>query len=213
MSLILNIETSTKNCSVSIAENGITLALVEEENNKKYLHLEKLHLFIKYAIKISKINIKYLDSICVSCGPGSYSSLRIGSSAAKGLCISLGIPLLSINSLKILIENISINKGFLIPMIYAKSNQFYTSLFDNNKNILKPIILKKINNDFFVKTTNKTFLIGNFNISYLTKYFILNNYNFFIQNSPSASNMSRLSYIKFCDKKFKEIDTYSPFLI
>ena len=77
LSLILNIETSTKNCSVSLAENGKVLAL-KEINDGNYSHNENLHTFIIEALKDANKNINQIDAIAVSKGPGSYTGLRIG---------------------------------------------------------------------------------------------------------------------------------------
>ena len=87
MTHILNIETSTKNCSVSIAKNGALISL-KEINNGGYSHAEMLHPLIKEALLESKLTINQIDAIAVGKGPGSYTGLRIGVSAAKGLCFA-----------------------------------------------------------------------------------------------------------------------------
>ncbi|WP_185869099.1 tRNA (adenosine(37)-N6)-threonylcarbamoyltransferase complex dimerization subunit type 1 TsaB [Blattabacterium cuenoti] len=211
MSLILNLETSTKNCSVSIAKNGLCLVSIEEYS-KEYFHSEKLHTFIKYATEISKIHLKDLKSVCVSKGPGSYTALRIGSSSAKGLCYSLGIPLLSMDSLTILSQKINVKSGFLIPMIQAKSDLFYTSLFNESKKRLYPISIKKIHDDFFTRFTKnqKVHFIGNVDFS-VEK--LISKKNFFFKAYPSAIDMSFISYVKFCDKKFDDIEKFVPFYL
>ncbi|WP_185881958.1 tRNA (adenosine(37)-N6)-threonylcarbamoyltransferase complex dimerization subunit type 1 TsaB [Blattabacterium cuenoti] len=210
MTLILNLETSTKNCSVSIAKNGICLIYIEEHTDK-HLHSEKLHTFIQYAIKISKININDLQSICVSKGPGSYTSLRIGVAAAKGLCYALGIPLLSLDSLTILSQKIDVQDGFLIPMIHAKSDLFYTTLFNRHKKRLCPISIKKFCGDFFqsIIEDKKAYLFGNINFPKGDKLFA-NNFRFISPIYPSAMDMSSLSYMKFCNKKFNNIEQFIP---
>ncbi|WP_185868551.1 tRNA (adenosine(37)-N6)-threonylcarbamoyltransferase complex dimerization subunit type 1 TsaB [Blattabacterium cuenoti] len=213
MTLILNLETSTKNCSVSISKYGKCMAYIDE-CSIEYLHMEKLHNFIEYIMKSLKISFKELQSICVSKGPGSYSSLRIGSSTAKGLCISLGIPLLSIDSLKVLIQNINIKNGMLIPMIYARQHLFYTALFDGVGNQLSKVdilnfdnLLKKIDE------RNKNYFIGNINFLSFEKKVLTKKKKYLSNVYPSAKNMSFLSYQKFCEKKFENIDTFSPFYL
>ena len=76
MATILNLETSTKNCSVSIAKDDELLCLVEEAD-EGYAHGEKLHQFIDWCAEGAGINLKDLDAVCVSKGPGSYTGLRI----------------------------------------------------------------------------------------------------------------------------------------
>jgi len=87
LALILNIETATTNCSVSLARNGDTIALLEE-NDKNYSHSERLHVYITDVLVKANVSMKELDAIAVSKGPGSYTGLRIGVSSAKGLCYS-----------------------------------------------------------------------------------------------------------------------------
>ena len=97
--MILCIETSTKVCSVAIAENGVIRALAED-NEDEYTHAEKLNLLIDKVLKEGKIKFKDLTAVAVSEGPGSYTGLRIGVSAAKGFALALNIPLIAVNTLK-----------------------------------------------------------------------------------------------------------------
>ncbi|MEG0696103.1 MAG: tRNA (adenosine(37)-N6)-threonylcarbamoyltransferase complex dimerization subunit type 1 TsaB, partial [Algoriella sp.] len=149
MATILNIETSTKNCSVSIAKDGVQLCLVEE-NEESFAHGEKLNQFIDWCIDGAEITLNDLDAICVSKGPGSYTGLRIGVSSAKGFAFGLNLPLLAINSLQILAE-MQINKGFdlIIPMIDARRMEVYTAQFDTNGNQLTDTEAKVIDETSF----------------------------------------------------------------
>ena len=84
MAIILNIETATTNCSVSLSKDGETLVL-KEDNSSSYSHAETLHVFIKDVFEAANINTSDIDAVAVSRGPGSYTGLRIGVSSAKGL--------------------------------------------------------------------------------------------------------------------------------
>ncbi|WP_185862190.1 tRNA (adenosine(37)-N6)-threonylcarbamoyltransferase complex dimerization subunit type 1 TsaB [Blattabacterium cuenoti] len=212
MSLILNLETSTKNCSISIAKNGICLTSIEE-CSEQYFHSEKLHMFIQYATKIAKISLHDLKSICVSKGPGSYTSLRIGVAAAKGLCYSLDIPLLSVDSLTVMVQKINIKNGFLIPMIHAKSDLFYTSLFNESKERLSSIFIKKINDNFFKIKNKEVFFFSNIDFLEKKLFFFRKKNRFFSKIFPSAMDMSLISYKKFCKKKFNNIEKFIPFYL
>jgi len=106
MTLILNIETSTKVCSVSLGLDGELIAL-KEESSDKYIHSEKLNLFIEDLFTQVEYTLKDLNAICITKGPGSYTGLRIGVSCAKGLCYALDIPLISIDSLTVLASGYS----------------------------------------------------------------------------------------------------------
>lgn len=105
MAIILNIETATKNCSVSLSKNGKTI-FFKEHADQGYSHAEKLHVFIDQVIKECQINISEINAVAVSKGPGSYTGLRIGVSAAKGLCYALNIPLIAVDTLEILANQV-----------------------------------------------------------------------------------------------------------
>ena len=129
LAFILNIETATKNCSVSIAKNGIIVAL-KELNEGAYSHAEKLHEFIKAVSMEANIKLSDLSAVAVSKGPGSYTGLRIGVSAAKGLCFALNIPLISIDTLQSLAQSISIKEGYIIPLLDARRMEVYSSVYN-----------------------------------------------------------------------------------
>ncbi len=117
MSYILNIETSTTNCSVSLSiENDLVDCI--EQDSLNYSHSENLHVFIKELLNKNNTKFNHLSAISVSRGPGSYTGLRIGLSAAKGLCYGLDIPLISISSLKILANSIKYD-GFIVSTMDA----------------------------------------------------------------------------------------------
>src|SRR5690606_3077507 len=128
-----NIETSTKNCSVSLSkqEEIVVLKEVAEQN---FSHSEKLHLFIDEIIKQAGIQYKDLSAVAISKGPGSYTGLRIGTSTAKGLCYALNIPLIAIDSLSILAHKVTYTDGLIIPMLDARRMEVYTAIFDNSCN-------------------------------------------------------------------------------
>ena len=119
MSYILNIETATTNCSVSLSKEGEILVL-KEDYNTNYSHAESLHMFIEEVIIASKIKPSQIDAIAVSKGPGSYTGLRIGVSAAKGLCYALNKPLISVATLQSLANQVTINDGIIVAMLDAR---------------------------------------------------------------------------------------------
>jgi len=135
---ILHIESSTLTCSICISRDGKTLAL-RESHDQSYAHSEKLVVYIDEAIKQAALKPTDLDAVCVSKGPGSYTGLRIGVSAAKGLCYGLGIPMLSIGSLtsmanwaKANFNDELENVASLCPMIDARRMEVYCQLFDTS---------------------------------------------------------------------------------
>ncbi|MDR9456340.1 MAG: tRNA (adenosine(37)-N6)-threonylcarbamoyltransferase complex dimerization subunit type 1 TsaB [Salegentibacter sp.] len=126
---ILCLETSSTNCSVAIATNDGVLAIKEDKNNN-YSHAEKLHVFIDEILKENNLKITDLDAVAISKGPGSYTGLRIGVSAAKGLCFSLEIPLISISTLKSLARQVKDSDALVIPLLDARRMEVYSAVFN-----------------------------------------------------------------------------------
>jgi tRNA threonylcarbamoyladenosine biosynthesis protein TsaB len=116
MALILNIETATKNCSVALAKDGQTIA-IREIATQNFSHAEKLHVFIEELLEETNLKLQDLSAIAASQGPGSYTGLRIGVSAAKGLCYALSIPLIAVDTLELLARKTSILRASIIGTI------------------------------------------------------------------------------------------------
>lgn len=211
MGIILNIETSTKNCSISLAKNGIPY-LVVEEYSEYCSHAEQIHCFISYAIEANLFKLSELNAICVSKGPGSYTGLRIGLSVAKGLCYGLNKPLLSIDSLSLMIEGIHIEKGIIIPMIDAPCKKVYISIYDETKTRLTSMPIQAINlkkNSFQEFTQHKIFLLGNIAIK-KAKNLIKTPINYYSEIYPSSKMMAFLSEKTFQKEIFENIKTFEP---
>ena len=122
MSYILHIDSTTKICSIGLSKDDALIQLVELDSDG-LAHSEKLHLFIEECLEKAGIRASNLNAISVSKGPGSYTGLRIGVSAAKGLCYGLNIPLIAIDTLKAMANSVAHNvekNAVLIPMIDAR---------------------------------------------------------------------------------------------
>lgn len=132
MTRLLHIETSTKMCSVAISENGV-VKTYRNFQGEGFAHSEKLTLLISEVCAESEINLNQLDAISVSGGPGSYTGLRIGVSTAKGLCYSLNIPLLAIDSVRCLAlwakDNYPDFTGYFCPMIDARRMEVFSAIY------------------------------------------------------------------------------------
>lgn len=210
---ILHIETSTKNCSVSISRNGEMLALCEEFD-QNYGHSEKLHQFVKWALEGAEINLNELDAVCVSKGPGSYTGLRIGVSAAKGFCFGLDIPLLSLNSLEILAQS-QVDKGFdlIIPMIDARRMEVYTANFDENGKMISDIEAKILDENSFQEFAGKKIVFVGDAVEKSKSVLNLPNAEFVEGIHPSAKDMIVLAEGKFMQKEFEDVAYFEPFYL
>lgn len=212
MTYILNIETATKNCSVSVAKNGVTIACIEIAETG-YSHAERLHVFIEEILKVSEITFKDLSAIAVSQGPGSYTGLRIGISAAKGLCFALDIPLISIDTLQVLANCVSVEKGFVIPMIDARRMEVYSAIFDSKQHKIRETEAEIINENSFSEISETIYFVGDSNDKCKT---VLTKTNFvFLDNIiyPTAQQMSALSFEKFYNNQFEDVAYFEPFYL
>jgi len=167
MALLLNIETATKNCSVSLARDGKTITC-KEIAEQNFSHAEKLHVFVDELLEENNLNYKDLNAVAVSQGPGSYTGLRIGVSSAKGFCYALGIPMIAIDTLEVLARKITISEGVIIPMIDARRMEVYSAIFD-----VDYTKIRKLQNNLL--TNHKIFQIKRFKISdiYKVAFFVL----------------------------------------
>jgi tRNA threonylcarbamoyladenosine biosynthesis protein TsaB len=213
MSYILNIETSTKNCSVSIGLDGKTIALVELAE-AHFGHAEKLHLFVEEVLKASSITLNELSAVAVSKGPGSYTGLRIGVSAAKGFAYALNIPLIGVDTMLVLAKKIDPEKNSLIiPMLDARRMEVFTAVFDENHASVEKTHALILSASAFEHYTQKIYCIGDCQEKAMQ---VLNHPNIqFIKEAvyPSAKEMSSLSYELFLKNEFEDTAYFEPFYL
>lgn len=212
MSYILNIETATKNCSVALAKDGKTI-LCKEIAEEGYSHAERLHVFIEEIISEAEIQFKDLVAIAVSQGPGSYTGLRIGVSAAKGLCYALGIPLIAVDTLQALASKVKVTDGLIVPMIDARRMEVYSAVFSANFVKKREVLAQIINENSFEDFTEKLYFVGDCNEkckAVLTK----DNFVFLDEiKYPSANEMSALSFDKYKISDTVDVAYFEPYYL
>ncbi|NRB84611.1 MAG: tRNA (adenosine(37)-N6)-threonylcarbamoyltransferase complex dimerization subunit type 1 TsaB [Winogradskyella sp.] len=213
MALVLNIETATTNCSVSLSKDGETLIL-KEDKDSGYSHAEKLHVYINELFKEANINPKDIDAVAVSKGPGSYTGLRIGVSAAKGLCFALDKPLLAVSTLEILAHQVKINQGYIVPMLDARRLEVYAAVFDAKfeqyRGIKAEILSKETYSTLFKE--NKVYFIGSGVEK--TKTLVTHSNAIFIEGQlPSANEMAQLSERKYKKSDIEDVAYFEPFYL
>lgn len=209
--MILNLETATRNCSVALAQEGKVIT-VRELATEGYSHAEKLHVFIDEVIHESGINYTDLKAVAVSKGPGSYTGLRIGVSAAKGLCYALGIPLIAVNTLEVLASQVNAASGTIVPLIDARRMEAYCAWFDGAIEI-KPTYSEILTEDSFSSAKGPIHLAGDC----LGKCkSVLSGERFVYHDDivfPSASALAKLSYRKFAGNQFEDVAYFEPFYL
>lgn len=212
MAYILNLETATKNCSVAIAKNGQVLAF-RDMAELGYSHAEKLHVFIEEVLKEAGLQFKDLDAIAVGQGPGSYTGLRIGVSAAKGLAFALGIPLIAVDTLAVLAAQAKVSDGSIVPLIDARRMEVYSAVFDSNFQKTREVQAEIITESSFGNLEGNIYFVGDCLEKCKT---VLTKSNFVFLDAityPSAKEMAALS-----DDKYKKNDTvdvayFEPFYL
>jgi len=212
MSYILNLESSSTNCSVSLALNG-NLIIIKEINSENYSHSVQLHSFIKEILKKSNVLIEELSAVAISKGPGSYTGLRIGAAAAKGLCYALNIPLISVSTLLILAHQIKIEKGLIVPVIDARRDEVYFGVFDPSYNVIENPAPRIITSKSFKEllNNNKIYFVGSGQKKCESILQKNSNLIFSFNNSlPSSNEMARISNEKFNDSIFENLAYFEP---
>jgi tRNA threonylcarbamoyladenosine biosynthesis protein TsaB len=212
MPYILNIETATKNCSVAVAKDGQVL-LCKEVAAEGYSHAEKLHVFIEDSLKEANLKFSDLSAVAVSKGPGSYTGLRIGVSAAKGFCFALNIPLISVDTLEVLASQIQISEGIIVPMLDARRMEVYSAVFDPEMHQIRGVQAEIITSESFSNNRQKMHIIGDCQEKIKA---VLTAENFIYHKEviyPSAKEMASLSHAKFQKNDFEDVAYFEPFYL
>lgn len=210
MALILNLETATTNCSVSLAKDGEVIS-IREHNEMGYSHSENLHVFIEECLNDLDHSPQDLDAVAVSKGPGSYTGLRIGVSAAKGLCFALDLPLIAISTLESMASQLNIESGFIIPLLDARRLEVYSAVYNRELKQVRETKAEEITEASFkdYSLNEKVFLVG----SGATKCKpILKNSNFrFMEDIvPSSRELAKLSFKAFKANNFENNAYFEP---
>ena len=133
MSCILNIESSTDVCSVSVSQDGA--CIFSQEDHEGPNHAVKLGTFVDEALSFADSHAIPLDAVAVSCGPGSYTGLRIGASMAKGICFGQDLKLIAVPTLELMAVPVLLREeveegALLCPMIDARRMEVYSAVYD-----------------------------------------------------------------------------------
>ncbi len=212
MSYILNIETATKNCSVALAKEGKTI-LCKEIAEEGYSHAERLHVFIEEIIKETGITFQDISAIAVSQGPGSYTGLRIGVSAAKGLCFALDIPLIAVDTLQVLASQAKVSNGLIIPMLDARRMEVYSAIFTPNFEKKRAVQAEIITENSFEDLQETLYFVGD--CAEKCKPVLTKENFIFLEEIkyPSAKEMSFLSFEKHKKNDTVDVAYFEPYYL
>lgn len=213
MAIILCLETATTNCSVGIARDGKLLAL-KEDNSRNYSHAEKLHVFINDLFAETGLSADDLEAVAVSKGPGSYTGLRIGVSAAKGLCYSLDIPLISVPTLDLLAQKLAGKKGIIIPLMDARRMEVYSAVYKPNLSQIRDtkaeILVENSFSDYLKESM--VHFIGN-GVGKFEDICRNSNALFYKQEFPSAQEMAGIAEAKYKISDTEDVAYFEPYYL
>jgi len=218
--VILQIETATASCSVALTDQE--RILFTKEINERNIHAEVITLFIEELI--GKAGIKYndLDAIAVSCGPGSYTGLRIGVSTAKGLCFALDKPLIAVDTLAAMANGAMKrytgqlqSETLLCPMIDARRMEVYTAVYRHDNSVIKPVSAEIIDENSFAEILrdNKALFFGD-GAEKCRRVLSQSPNALFLEGfTNSASDLAQLAFEKFSAGIFEDVAYFEPFYL
>ena len=214
MALILCLETATTNCSVALSKDGSVIAIREDSDNG-YSHAEKLHVFIQEVLDETNLEIGSLNAVAVSKGPGSYTGLRIGVSAAKGLCYAAELPLISIPTLDALACQVQKDHvDYIIPMLDARRMEVYSKVLDQDYKEIEPTSAVIIEDDSYreyLDSSSNVFLGSG--AQKLRDKFPDSPAIFETSLLPSAREMAELAENKYRESLFEDVAYFEPYYL
>jgi tRNA threonylcarbamoyladenosine biosynthesis protein TsaB len=215
LALILQIDTATPVCSAAVAADGIVLASASV--NEGYKHAENIVALCLKVLHDSEKQKEQIDAIAVSCGPGSYTGLRIGVSTAKGLCYGLDVPLIAVSTLQMMAEQFYSShphfEGIAVPMIDARRMEVYTGMYDQTGTCVladRAFIV----NEQTLETPDKQSLFAFFGDGaakcrdILEVAFPLSHFD--LLAAPDACGLSRPAHRAFEQKQFADLAYFEP---
>lgn len=217
MAYILCIDTSTDVGSVAFSENG--KVLFDKVCRKERSHATTTGVDVDEILSMAAEKGMHPDAIAVCSGPGSYTGLRIGVSLAKGLCFGYGIPLIAVDTLKVMAYGVmstqNIARGMLLcPMIDARRMEVYHAVYDNGLNVIRETAAKIIDTESFKSLSDYSEILFFGNGSNKCHDVLTIENARFLQNVvPLASNLAPLAYEAYCEGKFEDVAYFEPFYL
>lgn len=218
MSCILYIETSTNVCSVAVSENGG--CIFHQEDHTGPNHAEKLGTYVDEALSFIDSHAIPLDAVAVSCGPGSYTGLRIGVSMGKGVCYGRNVKLIGVPTLELLCvpvllrERVAEENALLCPMLDARRMEVYAQVFDRSLNEVRPIHADVVDEETYREYLDKgpVYFFGN---GAMKCKDIINHPNArFIEGiEPLAKNMLPLAEKRVALEQYEDVAYFVPFYL
>lgn len=217
MSCILNIETSTNVCSVAVSQGGVCLYKKEDHSGPN--HAVALGVFVDEALSFVDSRAIPLDAVAVSCGPGSYTGLRIGVSMAKGICYGRGIKLIGVPTLELLAVPVLLHheiedNALLCPMLDARRMEVYAGIYDKSLKEVRPVQADVVDGETYKEYLDKVkvYFFGNGACKCVEA---INHPNAVLIKGiePLAENMLPLAEKRMAAERFEDVAYFVPFYL
>ena len=218
MSCILNIETSTDVCSVAISDSGQVIFNKEDHSGPN--HAVKLGVYVDEALDFLDSHGLPLEAVAVSCGPGSYTGLRIGVSMAKGICYGRGVKLIAVPTLELMAVPVLLGEhpededALIVPMLDARRMEVYAEVLDRALKVVRPIQADIVDADTYKEYLDKhpVYFFGNGAAKCMET---INHPNAHLVEGiePLAKNMAPLAEKRFVEGKFEDVAYFVPFYL
>ncbi len=216
--IILHIEASTEICSVALSQDGHVF--FERVNRDDRSHAKVLAPFVEEALQTADSQGAKINAVALSCGPGSYTSLRIASSTAKGVCYGRNIPLIAIPTTAIMCVPVLFRDdipedALLCPMIDARRTEVYATVYNRALGIEKETHAEVVTADSFKEhlETGPVYFFGN-GAAKCKEIITHPNARFLDEHrNPLAKNMMPLAERAWFDEKFEDIAYFEPFYL
>jgi len=211
MALILNIDTSTEKAGICLSQEGNSLAMVQNKDQKD--HASWLHPAIEQLLKENGYRMKDLQAVAVTSGPGSYTGLRVGMAAAKGFCYALQIPLITENTLKVMALAATEQfpgTGLFCPMIDARRMEVFTTVYQSDLVAIMPTVTMIIDENSFAGYLAEGTLSFFGGGSYKCKPIIKAPSAVFIEVDPNVAYLGILSFLRYLQREFTVLAHSEP---
>lgn len=209
MSLMLLIDTALEVASVGIAREGMLLC--KRENATQNDHAAWLHGAVQEMLNETGLNIGQLEAVGVTKGPGSYTGLRVGMAAAKGICYAKNIPLISVSSLRLLAAGVQNEEAdLIIALIDARRDEVYAGFYDRSGNAVQPEQAIILTPESFeeIRKEKKVLLTGNGAQKTIEK--LSNKDLFLLESKHTMENLAEITYKKFIKNDFSDLAYHEP---
>lgn len=218
MSCILNIETSTDVCSVAISDSGQVIFNKEDHSGPN--HAVKLGVYVDEALDFLDSHGLPLEAVAVSCGPGSYTGLRIGVSMAKGICYGRGVKLIAVPTLELMAVPVLLGEhpededALIVPMLDARRMEVYAEVLDRALKVVRPIQADIVDAGTYKEYLDQhhVYFFGNGAAKCMET---INHPNAHLVEGiePLAKNMAPLAEKRFVEGKFEDVAYFVPFYL